>query len=520
MPKPRLSNVKVGANVIETLTMGMYQDPMFIYREYIQNAADQIDVAVSESTLAGRKDGEISISVNRQKATIEVSDNATGIPAREVGRFLGDVANSDKDPNTSKGFRGIGRLGGLGYCETLVFETSAQGETEKSILTLDAKKLRRIIYESKRKLEASQVISVISSIKQGPETAEKHYFKVTLIGVTNSHLLDVDAVMEYLALVAPVEFAEDFRFADEIHQFFTEQHKPLDVYDIKLNGRQVIKAYSDSLRDRHGNPVQLLAVDALAIESGSEGSIALLWYGVTDTLNSAIAKENQARGIRVRKGNITIGDGRTLNRLFDRFNNHFIGELHVFGPIFRPNARRDYFNDSPQLQIFEHKLLEIFKQFEKLSRNSSDIRNRYKDIQNYFEGVREFNAKSESKEYKSEKAFDAAKSNLALLEDKAHTARKKLTKIQGDFEKLSATKLVFNKIVGEGDVPIDTSVDEEIFSSPESFEIDQRLEGLNRELRKAMSDVFSVLDSELRFTFNVQRIDRLKIKMLDKLSGR
>ena len=36
----------IGKNVIETLTLGMYEDARFIFREYIQNAADQIDEAV------------------------------------------------------------------------------------------------------------------------------------------------------------------------------------------------------------------------------------------------------------------------------------------------------------------------------------------------------------------------------------------------------------------------------------------------------------------------------------------
>ena len=41
-------NPAVGKNVLETLTTGMYDDARFIFREYIQNAADQIDLAVEE----------------------------------------------------------------------------------------------------------------------------------------------------------------------------------------------------------------------------------------------------------------------------------------------------------------------------------------------------------------------------------------------------------------------------------------------------------------------------------------
>ena len=40
----------IGKHILSTLTIGMYQDPRMIYREYIQNSADQIDT-LSEDEL-------------------------------------------------------------------------------------------------------------------------------------------------------------------------------------------------------------------------------------------------------------------------------------------------------------------------------------------------------------------------------------------------------------------------------------------------------------------------------------
>lgn len=37
----------IGKDVIESLTLSMYDDSKFIYREYIQNSADQIDKAIA-----------------------------------------------------------------------------------------------------------------------------------------------------------------------------------------------------------------------------------------------------------------------------------------------------------------------------------------------------------------------------------------------------------------------------------------------------------------------------------------
>ena len=48
----------IGKRVIETLTAGMYDDSRFVFREYVQNAADQIDVAVETGVLAKKADGK------------------------------------------------------------------------------------------------------------------------------------------------------------------------------------------------------------------------------------------------------------------------------------------------------------------------------------------------------------------------------------------------------------------------------------------------------------------------------
>ena len=38
-----IEDIKIGKNVLENITTGMNEDSKFIYREYIQNAADSID---------------------------------------------------------------------------------------------------------------------------------------------------------------------------------------------------------------------------------------------------------------------------------------------------------------------------------------------------------------------------------------------------------------------------------------------------------------------------------------------
>lgn len=45
------TNPQIGKDVIESLTLGMYEDCRFIYREYVQNAADAVDKAVKLTIL-------------------------------------------------------------------------------------------------------------------------------------------------------------------------------------------------------------------------------------------------------------------------------------------------------------------------------------------------------------------------------------------------------------------------------------------------------------------------------------
>lgn len=110
-----MTEIRIGKTVIETLTSGMYEDARFIYREYIQNAADQIDKAVQLGILPDRNSGNIHITIDNEKKTIIVEDNATGIKSDNFISALANIALSTKDRTKDKGFRGIGRLGGFHY---------------------------------------------------------------------------------------------------------------------------------------------------------------------------------------------------------------------------------------------------------------------------------------------------------------------------------------------------------------------------------------------------------------------
>lgn len=114
---------EIGKNIIENLTTAMYENSYTIYREYIQNAADSIDKAIMN-----KNNAVIDILIEFAKRRITIYDNAMGISQSKFRNTLSNIADSQKNPSKEKGFRGIGRLAGLAYCDKLVFRTSAKGE--------------------------------------------------------------------------------------------------------------------------------------------------------------------------------------------------------------------------------------------------------------------------------------------------------------------------------------------------------------------------------------------------------
>ena len=157
----------IGKYTLESLTNGMYANPFDLLREYVQNAVDSIDVLTETSSeLIGN--GCISVVIDSKQQYLSFSDNGTGLSVKSAYKTLLDIGNSQKDLKRSRGFRGIGRLSGLGYCEKLVFTTSFAGESEKSIVTFDSKKLKELLIPGRSNEETLEevLMQVVDYSKQ------------------------------------------------------------------------------------------------------------------------------------------------------------------------------------------------------------------------------------------------------------------------------------------------------------------------------------------------------------------
>ncbi len=502
---------KIGKNVIETLTLGMYENSFFIYREYVQNAADQIDIAVEENILGNKNDGKIEIVINKENKKISIEDNATGINSKDVLKFLGDVADSQKDRTKRKGFRGIGRLGGLGYCNKLIFETSFKGEDVRNIISLDAKLLRNIIEDKADTSDAATVISIITTLEKEKEDTNAHYFKVTLENVTKEELLEIEEVEKYLSMVAPVPFnKKNFKFSDKIYAYFKEQNFHIDEYDILLsvNNKKLYKAYKNKFFDKSFKEIsELIDVDFFKINNDESETIAIGWYGVGDLLNKILHKNNFERGIRLRKENIQIGDENTLNIFFkeDRFNHHFVGEIHVVGDYFIPNARRDYFNDNKTVKQFERNLTIIFNDLYKLAHDTSRLHNRYKEILFY----KDLKEKYESKQFRSDNEKKHYEKEFNEVRNKSIKALNILVNVANKTDYNNVLKTLFKKVV---DIELLSNLDfEQTKFSKEQIQ-EPKFSKLNSDQIKVVKEIFEIINNNLK----VDDAEKIKQLIIEK----
>ncbi len=488
----------IGKDVIESLTIGMYDDSRFIYREYIQNAADQIDKARHQKLIT---DGEIHIDINIEKKTISIEDDATGIEQGKVVEILKNIAQSNKTRGVDKGFRGIGRLGGLGYCDKLIFETSFVGEPTKSIMIWDATKLKNIINNRSQKEEASAVIDEVTELKVEVEKEEAHYFKVSLLGVTNQDLLDVKEIRNYLSMVAPVPYNNKFIYSRKIYQELKNEGIVIDEYKTFINTEQLFKGYNSYIYDGEGSNKKKIGevIDVLFFKEVDKDKNLLFWgwYSITEK-NQSLNQVNYARGFRLRKANIQIGNEDTLIRFHKdrRFQFYFYGEVYAIHPNLIPNARRDNFSETTTYFEFENKLKTFFyTTIHKLCYAASEINSSIKVIDSFTSFQAEFD-KKEKEGFTDKNEHKQYIETFSRKKEEAVKAKNKLTTIA---TKNTENHIPVNRILEKAvsDTPIEIeNVEIPLFEKKTVFRTD-KLSKLNKENRKFLGDIFTIIKNVL-----------------------
>ena len=84
----------IGGGILNLVTSGTYDNPLAVYREYIQNAADAVGLC------RGEEAGRVEIEIDTLGMRVRVRDNGPGLSEKDVPRALLPlhVARNDGGP--------------------------------------------------------------------------------------------------------------------------------------------------------------------------------------------------------------------------------------------------------------------------------------------------------------------------------------------------------------------------------------------------------------------------------------
>lgn len=377
---------RIGASVLETLTTGMYSNPLDTIREYVQNAFDSIRSGEREGLLKAKK-GQVEVILDRKARTLTVRDNGPAIPANDILDRLLDIGLSTKDIGTNAGFRGIGRLAGMAYCKKLEFRSHFPGEPTETIVTHDAAELRRSMRPGQsERSEMQEILARCTEVDTARAQGSAGYFQVHMQDIDRAGevFLDYNSIFGYLQEIAPVPFdSQAFGYASEIANWLRERQIWLPESTVVLQDgsmrSQVLKPYKNGPYKTAQNfkiwfeGIKFFPEDARA-ETPYWG-----WYVETD--RPGAFEDLTVAGLRVRTDNIGVGGAGIMREIFrsvaasnDRFNNWFIGEVHIRDRAVIPNARRDHFEDTKEWFEIKRHLEDFARLRAREARKSSDAR--------------------------------------------------------------------------------------------------------------------------------------------------
>lgn len=517
-----------GKFLLEILTKGMYSNPMHIYREYIQNSSDSIDKAIELGVLQD-SEAEIHIFIDDKNRNIIIRDNGFGIPMDIAKIKLMNVGASDKNGVTERGFRGIGRLGGLAYAEKVQFITSSVGDSVKTVMTCDCVRMHQLLQKSNNETsDIMETVKAISTFEEQPEETKKHYFEVRLIGVPKvSGLLDEEDVTRYLAETAPIDFdSQQFSQAGKIREHFIEKGFPIPCYKILRGARKkpIYKPYSRSMatgkQERTKTKDYVRGVEFIDYKTSDGKPLYIGWLAITDF--SGIISDESVQGIRFRKGNILVGNGTTFAKFFPseghNANRMFAGEIHVLHDELVPNSQRDDFEPSTAYDEMRKALSEWAGTInKKYRRGTSEATSALRNLNKLNEEQRELEEKIDSGAITSDERREQISERLEKIartrEKEEKIVRRALERGTFDNERretvekaLSQTKIATKKVA-----TLNTKIVNAGYATkndlPSSY---------SRDERKLYQRIISVIDTY--FTDDPKTAEALREKIKSELS--
>ena len=381
---PTAHDVRVGKDLLELVSSAMYVEPLTAYREYLQNAADSIDEARTRGLLADGEAGRVEVFLDQGNRMVRIRDNGAAIARGEVLDRLLALGGSSKRGTEARGFRGVGRLAALGYAQFLTFRTRAQGEDVIMEVTWDGRRLRTALADTASGDLASVVAAVVDVRTVPAGDHPERFFEVEISRIVRQRgdrLLDPSAVEAYLAQVAPVPFSSEFRHGASITDALRAAG-PLGELEVTIDGGPPITRPHRDAISLGGSSTEIHELTLIELPGVDGGLAAVGWFAHHD-YKGAIPAGALVKGVRVRVGNIQIGDQTILEQIFPetRFNSWTVGEVQVLDRRIGPTGRRDEFEANAHHANLENQLSPVGRDVARRCRTSSARRSKLREFE-------------------------------------------------------------------------------------------------------------------------------------------
>lgn len=354
------NNIIVGKTLLETITSALYENPIILFREYVQNSLDAYNHATKIQGNEKLSDFYVDIKIDEKNRNIIITDN--GYAIETIEKFQKDMLSLGDSGKTDRtqfiGFRGIGRISALPFCETLIFSSKAINSNKINICKWEGKTYRQLINldtESSDTFEET-IKKIVTITQEDCDESSDHFFKVEILnyGFEVEEVLSQENFTEKLKMLLPVRYKSDFSGAQKIIAKYKEfMNEELDDFmcPVTVNGIELFKNYTNA--NILDSDIIFWEIRGKSKDNRPGDKIGILWF----TFNKKMVAEKESHyGIMVRSKNVLMGHNDTFADLCASSKDHVAtyreltttlrgvyGELLINYDQLKDNARREWF---------------------------------------------------------------------------------------------------------------------------------------------------------------------------------
>ncbi len=331
MDRVAFTSDDIGVMLLESITKGLYHDPLNSVREYVQNEYD-----------AGASEIHITIAEDR----LTIAGNSSGMSEEELlsARRIGF---STKDPREHVGFRGIGIWSGVAICDEVFVSTKKEGDPTGFVLKIDARGLRADIGHRHISLVEALSNRVWMSQITREEFREKRGTRVELRKLLSEHIaaLAREKLLMYARQILPVSLDPEYEHTETIEEELRARDPAYRTVSIQVNDAQ---AFRPPMR-----AVSTLEPVFETLKDPDDRPLAVVWYAISE--KGAI--DPASRYLVYKKRGFTVGDTSRSNLMILKGSDiHAFawatGEIHVLDEEVVPTSERiDFETNSAYLQL-------------------------------------------------------------------------------------------------------------------------------------------------------------------------